>query len=320
MLRVEVLAPHELALLLRGLGGQRVRERAGLVELERDEGQLFFGDLDLEAERLRLRLRVGLLFGEVGDARVGRVDGGLKLICRLLVAFGVLPRHGDGALELFLAPEGILERIVGRGGHLLADEEGEGSQRDDGRAQPALPPRTSPDVPGSSHRRRMFPLRAATGQGATECHFARWARTDSVAPPAPTSSATPRTLPASWNANSGPSEIGSVTRKSSIAPVTGPEAAKTTESATTAPSAPTSMPSRMNGQRTNASDAPTSCMISISSRRACTAMRMVFTITNSATNSIIARIARPPTDSTRVMVSSWSTISCSRASACSLVT
>src|SRR6185436_18701828 len=49
--------------------------------------------------------------------------------------------------------------------------------------------------------------------------------------PAPTRSATPSTLTASWNANSGPREIGRVTRKSSMAPVTGPDAANTTERA-----------------------------------------------------------------------------------------
>src|SRR5207244_5299682 len=269
---------------LGGLGAERVRDGVRLVELERDERELLFGDLDLEPQRLGFRRGGGLLVGELRDARIRIVDGGLELIRGLLVALGVLAGHGDRTRQLFLAAECLLERVVGRGGDLLTDEEGERRQRDDRRAQSALPPPTSPAVPGS-HSRRMVPLWATAGQGRAACHFARWARTDSVAPPAPTSSATPSTLAASWNANSGPSEIGSVTRKSSIAPVTGPAAAKTIDSATTAPSVPTSIPSRMNGQRTKASDAPTSCMISISSRRACTAMRIVLTITNSAPNS-----------------------------------
>src|SRR6266542_4541229 len=265
---------------------ERRRERACLVELERHERELLLRDLDLVPQRLGRALGLFLTSSEARDPRVGGIDGGLELVRGLAVTLGVRPRDGDGALELFLAPHRLLQRIVRGDRHLLADEQGECRQRDDRRAQSALPPPTSPAVPGSIHA-RMVPSGLAAGQDAAACHFARWARTDSVAPPAPTSSATPSTLAASWNANSGPSEIGSVTRKSSIAPVTGPAAAKTIDSATTAPSVPTSMPSRMNGQRTKASDAPTSCMISISSRRACTAIRIVFTITNSATNSII---------------------------------
>ena len=48
-----------------------------------------------------------------------------------------------------------------------------------------------------------------------------------------------------------------------------------------APSSPTSAPSKMNGQRMNASEAPTSRMISISSARATTASRIVLTMMNS---------------------------------------
>ena len=49
-----------------------------------------------------------------------------------------------------------------------------------------------------------------------------------------------------------------------------------------APSSPTKAPSKTNGQRMNASDAPTSRMISISSARAKTASRIVLTMMNSA--------------------------------------
>ena len=48
-----------------------------------------------------------------------------------------------------------------------------------------------------------------------------------------------------------------------------------------APISPTIAPSKMNGQRMNASDAPTSRMISISSARATTASRIVLTMMNS---------------------------------------
>ncbi len=67
------------------------------------------------------------------------------------------------------------------------------------------------------------------------------------------------------------------------------------------------MPSITNGAATSRSVAPTSCMISISSLRAWTAMRIVLTMTKRATNSIIARTARPPIDRTRVIVRSLST-------------
>ena len=49
-----------------------------------------------------------------------------------------------------------------------------------------------------------------------------------------------------------------------------------------APRKPTNAPSKTNGQRMNASDAPTSRMISISSARATTARRIVFTMMNRA--------------------------------------
>ena len=49
-----------------------------------------------------------------------------------------------------------------------------------------------------------------------------------------------------------------------------------------APRNPTKAPSKTNGQRMNASDAPTRRMISISSARAKTARRIVLTMMNSA--------------------------------------
>ena len=49
-----------------------------------------------------------------------------------------------------------------------------------------------------------------------------------------------------------------------------------------APSRPTKAPSKTNGQRMKASEAPTRRMISISSPRATTARRMVFTMMKSA--------------------------------------
>src|SRR5258708_2232869 len=119
--------------------------------------------------------------------------------------------------------------------------------------------------------------------------------------------AKPSTPSASWSTKLAPNEIGRRSRKAMIAVVTGRAAAARTASATIAPKIPTSMPSMMNGQLTNQSVAPTSCMISISSRRAWTAIRTVFTMTNNATNSISASTATPPTESTRVIVSSFST-------------
>ena len=60
------------------------------------------------------------------------------------------------------------------------------------------------------------------------------------------------------------------------------------------------MPSRMNGQRTNQSVAPTSFMISISVRRAYTAVRIVFMmITMLIVSRMIAMIA--PTHSMTVI-------------------
>src|SRR5712692_975008 len=311
VLGVEVLAIRELLLLHRGLRAQRLGEGLRLGQLERDERELLLTDLDLEPQRVGLRLGVGLLRGEVGDARVRGVHRGLEVRGRALVALEVGARVLDGALELILAPEGFLERVVGTGGGLLADDEGERRQRDERRAESALPPTpTSPNASGSSHARRMVPSGLLLGQGLearNTAHLARCVRTDRRAPPAPPRSATPKTLPTSWATKFGPKLTGRTSRKSSITLVTGPAAAKSTASEMIAPSVPTSMPSRMKGQRTNQSDAPTSFMISISSRRACTAMRMVFTITKRATNSIIASTAMPPTESTRVMVSSWST-------------
>ena len=61
-----------------------------------------------------------------------------------------------------------------------------------------------------------------------------------------------------------------------------------------APRSPTIAPSKTNGQRMNASDAPTSRMISISSARATTASRIVFTMMNSTMNAITSRMTVPP--------------------------
>ena len=65
-------------------------------------------------------------------------------------------------------------------------------------------------------------------------------------------------------------------------------------SVTPAPRRPTKAPSKMNGQRMNASDAPTRRMISISSRRATTASRIVFTMMKSTTNPTRTRTTTPP--------------------------
>src|SRR5207248_11787190 len=123
----------------------------------------------------------------------------------------------------------------------------------------------------------------------------------------PTSSARPNTLAASCQRNADSSESGTISRNATRELVTGPAAITTTVSAATAPSVPTSIPSSTNGQRTNQSVAPTSFMISISSRRACTAIRIVLTMTNSATTSIIDSTATPTNESTRVTVRSLST-------------
>src|SRR5439155_18805586 len=109
-----------------------------------------------EAQRVGFRMGGGLWVSELRAAGIRIVDRGLELIRGLLVALGVLARHGDRTRQLFLAAERVLERVVGGRGDLLADEEGERRQRDDGRAQSALPPPTSPAVPGS-HSRRMVP-------------------------------------------------------------------------------------------------------------------------------------------------------------------
>ena len=60
-----------------------------------------------------------------------------------------------------------------------------------------------------------------------------------------------------------------------------------------APSRPTRAPSNTNGQRMNASDAPTSRMISISSARATTARRIVLTMMNSTMSPTTVTMATP---------------------------
>src|SRR5258706_15716977 len=196
MLRVTGLARGELVLLHRGLRRERVRERLGLIQLEGHERELLFADLDLEREGVGLRLRVGLLRGEVGDAGVRGVHRRLVLVRRGLVALGVGARVLRGALELFLTAERVPQWVVGPRGLLLADDQRKGGQRDECRADAALPPTpTSPADPGSSHGPRMVPSRPPGGQAFS--HFARCALTESPAPPAPTRSATPKTVPTS---------------------------------------------------------------------------------------------------------------------------
>ena len=62
------------------------------------------------------------------------------------------------------ATRGLLERIVRQGADLLAGDEGDRKQRDERRAQAALPPPTSPADPGSTHSWRIVPLGGARGQ------------------------------------------------------------------------------------------------------------------------------------------------------------
>src|SRR6185503_16747140 len=111
-------------------------------------------------ERLGLALRIRLLLREIRDAGVRGIHRGLELVRGLLVALGVLARDRDGALERLFAAQGFLEWVVCGSRDLLADEQSNGRQRDDGRAQPALPPPTSPAIPGSIHE-RMVPLTVA---------------------------------------------------------------------------------------------------------------------------------------------------------------
>jgi hypothetical protein len=59
------------------------------------------------------------------------------------------------------------------------------------------------------------------------------------------------------------------------------------------PSSPTNAPSNTNGQRMNASDAPTRRMTSISSARARTARRMVLMMMNKAITPTITRTTVP---------------------------
>src|SRR5438552_1429151 len=265
--------------------------------------------MDLVKELVGLGLRIRLLVGEVGDPGVGLVHDRLELIRDRLVALGVRAGELHGARELVLALQSLSDRVIGGRGLGQASQERRDDQRDRGRASRACPPDpTSPSgLPGSSHAGRIVAPARAWGQGSSESHLARCARTDSRAPPPPTASARAKTLPTSCQTKVVPNESGRISMKLTMAFMTGPAATSTTAVAAIAPSAPTSIPSRMKGQRTNQSVAPTSFMISISSRRACTAMRIVFTITNRATISIIARTASPPNESTRVIVSSLST-------------
>ena len=78
----------------------------------------------------------------------------------------------------------------------------------------------------------------------------------------------------------------------------------------TAPSRPTSAPSNTNGQRMNASDAPTRRMISISSARATTASRIVLTMMNSTISPTMPTMATPAVRTTLVTVSTrWTSAS-----------
>src|SRR6185503_4400425 len=149
----------------RGLRRERLRERLRLVELEGHQRELLLADLDLEREVVGLCLRLRLLGREVADATVRRVDRGLELVRGDLVALSVRAALRDGALELFLAAEGVLERVVSAGRSLHPDDEGDRGQRDKSRAEGPLPPApTSPAVPGSSHRPRIVPFGARVGQ------------------------------------------------------------------------------------------------------------------------------------------------------------
>ncbi len=93
--------------------------------------------------------------------------------------------------------------------------------------------------------------------------------------------------------------------------------------AAAAPRRPTRAPSKMNGQRMNASEAPTRRMISISSRRATTASRIVFTMMNSTTTPTSRRTTRPPVRRTLVTevsrsTSCWTSTTLSTTSGCRL--
>ena len=83
----------------------------------------------------------------------------------------------------------------------------------------------------------------------------------------------------------------------------GSEPAYSSPRVMSAPSRPTSAPSNTNGQRMNASDAPTSRMISISSARATTASRIVLTMMNSTIRPTIPTIATPAVRTKSVTVS-----------------
>src|SRR5687767_1164346 len=169
MLRVQRLALGELLRLLRGLRGEGIEHRLRLVQLERDELELLLGDLDLDGEGIGLVLRVRLARGEVADARVSLADCGLVLRRRLLVALDVRAGYLDGALEILLAAERLLERIVGE--RLRLHREHDEGRRQYGYQQAPAAPRstTSPVRPGSSHTPPI--LRHPGGRSQERSHF-----------------------------------------------------------------------------------------------------------------------------------------------------
>src|SRR5688572_20150330 len=169
MLRVQRLALGELLRLLRGLRGEGIEHRLRLVQLERDELELLLGDLDLDGEGIGLVLRVRLARGEVADARVGLADRGLVLRRGLLVALDVRARYLDGTLEILLAAERLLERIVGE--RLRLHREHDEGRRQYGYQQAPAAPRstTSPVRPGSSHTPPI--LRHPGGRSQERSHF-----------------------------------------------------------------------------------------------------------------------------------------------------
>ena len=81
---------------------------------------------------------------------------------------------------------------------------------------------------------------------------------------------------------SEPTSSGRTRKNSTMKPLSGSAAAASTASVIAAPRNPTNAPSKTNGQRMNASEAPTRRMISISSARAKTARRIVLTMMNRA--------------------------------------
>ncbi len=129
----------------------------------------------------------------------------------------------------------------------------------------------------------------------------RYVRIEMNDPAMPSPTPDPMTSTATSRAMA-PTRIGRTRKKSNMNALSGSASAVMTPSAMSAPSMPMRAPSRTNGQRMNASEAPTSRMISISSARATTARRIVLMMMNSTIAPMTARMTTPAVRSRSVTV------------------